>query len=56
MAKNKTFDLMIDSALFGETLSDFVKAHSRTLGAFTLGELVKLWARAKQTAKALLRA
>ena len=56
MASKKVFDLMIDSALFGETLSDFVKAHLSTLGGFALGELVKLWARAKKSAKAILRA
>jgi len=45
---------MIDCAIFGESLSDFVKAHLSQLKGYTLGELAHLWKLAKARAKAIL--
>jgi hypothetical protein len=56
MAKIRTFDLMVDSQLFGESLSDFVKAHLSQLKGYKLGELANLWKLAKARARAILRA
>ena len=54
MAKSRVFDLMIDGALFGQSLSDFVKAHINKLGGYTLGEVRHLWQLAKARASRLL--
>lgn len=54
MSIKSVFDLMTDCVLFGESLSDFVKANFNDLTHYKTGDLVKLWQGARARAKSIL--
>lgn len=52
--KTKLFNEMIDYCLFGQSLSEFVKAHFKELLPYRMGEIEHLWKIAKYQAVRLM--